>query len=187
MIKAGSIDKGMTILVKDGPYLVAEREFVNPGKGSAFVRLKLKNLQTGQVLKEVFKSQETVEEIAVEDRESQFMYGDGEFFYFMDTETFDQFKVPSENFQEQGMLMKEGEAYEVVFWEDTPIDIKLPYKVVYTVTEAEDAVKGDTVSGATKSVQVETGLSVKVPLFIKTGDKILVNTETMEYVERVNE
>jgi elongation factor P len=187
MIKAGSIDKGMTLLIKGGPYLVADREFVNPGKGSAFVRLKLKNLQTGQVLKEVFKSQETVEEVDVEDRKSQFMYSDGEFYHFMDTETFEQFKVPTEDFREQGLLMQEGEAYDVVFWEEKPIDIKLPYKGVYTVTEAEDGVKGDTVTGATKTVALETGLSVKVPLFIKTGDKILVNTETMEYVERVNE
>ena len=82
--------------------------------------------------------------------------------------------------------MKDGETYRVVFWEGKPIDIKIPYKVVYEVTEAEDAVKGDTVTGATKVVKVETGLSVKVPIFIKQGERIMVNTETREYVERVN-
>jgi elongation factor P len=187
VIKAGSIDKGTTILMKGDPYLVAEREFVNPGKGSAFVRLKLKNLKTGQVLKEVLKSQETVEEVEVIDRDSQFLYSDGEGYHFMDTETFDQYVVPVEDFEDTGLFMKEGETYKVIFWEDAPIDIKIPYKVVFTVTEAEEGVKGDTVTGATKTVRVETGLEVKVPIFIKQGEKILVNTESREYVERVND
>jgi elongation factor P len=187
VIKAGSIDKGTTILMKGDPYLVTEREFVNPGKGSAFVRLKLKNLKTGQVLKEVLKSQETVEEVEVIDRDSQFMYADGEAYHFMDTETFDQYMVPVEGFEDTGLFMKEGETYKVIFWEDAPIDIKIPYKVVFTVTEAEEGIKGDTVTGATKIVRVETGLEVKVPIFIKQGEKILVNTESREYVERVND
>ncbi len=187
MIKAGAIDKGMTILMKDDPFLVVEREFVNPGKGSAFVRLKLKNLKSGQVLKEVLKSQETIEEVDVIDRKSQFMYADGEGYHFMDTETFDQYLVLRENFEDMELFMKEGETYTIVFWEESPIDIIIPYKMVYTVTEAEDAVKGDTVTGATKTVRVETGLEVKVPIFIKEGEKILVNTESREYVERVND
>ncbi len=187
MIKAGSIDKGATILMKGDPYLVAEREFVNPGKGSAFVRLKLKNLLTGQVLKEVLKSQESVEEIEVEDRDSQYMYSDEEYYHFMDNESYEQYRVPIADFEDRGLLMKEGESYKVVFWEDKPIDIKIPYKVVYTVTEAGEGVKGDTVTGATKTVKVETGLEVKVPIFIKQGEKILINTETRDYIERVND
>jgi elongation factor P len=186
MIKAGSIDKGMTILMKNDPYLVAEREFVNPGKGSAFVRLKLKNLKTGQVLKEVLKSQESVEEVDVVSQKSQYMYTDGEGYHFMDNETFDQYAVPIEGFEDIGLFIQEGGSYEVMFFEEAPIDIKIPYKVVFTVTEAEEAIKGDTVTGATKTVKVETGLEVKVPIFIKQGEKILVNTETREYVERVN-
>jgi elongation factor P len=187
MIKAGSIEKGMCILMKGDPYVVVEREFVNPGKGSAFTKAKLKNLKTGQVLKQVLKTQETVEDVEVVDRDSQYMYSDGENYHFMDMETYEQYMVPVEGFEEKGLLMKEGETYTVVFWEDTPIDIKLPFKVVYEVTEAGDAVKGDTVTGATKTVKVETGLEVKVPIFIKEGEKILVNTETKEYVERVNQ
>jgi len=187
MIKAGSIDKGMTLLMKNDPYLVVEREFVNPGKGSAFVRLKLKNLKTGQVLKEVLKSQESVEEVELDLRKSQYMYTDGDGYHFMDNDTFDQYSVPFEGFEDMGLFMQEGETYEVVFFEDAPISIKIPYKIVVTVTEAEDGIKGDTVTGATKTVKVETGLEVKVPIFIKQGEKILVNTETREYVERVNE
>lgn len=186
MIKAGQIDKGMCLLMKNAPHLVAEREFVNPGKGSAFVRLKLKNLLTGQVLKEVRKSQDSVEEVDVFDKDGQYLYSDGEAYHFMDSETYEQFTVPVEGMEDMALLIKEGETYPVVFWVERPIDIKIPYKIVYEVTDAPEAVRGDTVNGATKTVTVETGLEVRVPIFIKEGEKILINTETREYVERVN-
>ncbi len=186
MIKAGQIDKGTFLLLKGYPYLVAEREFVNPGKGSAFVRLKLKNLIDGSVLKETMKSQDNVEDITVEDKDCQYLYSDGENYHFMDNETFEQFEIPVVTMQEQGLYMKDGETYKVIIYDGKPIDIKIPYKVVYEVTEAAEALKGDTVTGATKVVTVETGLKVKVPIFIKQGERILVNTETGEYVERVN-
>jgi elongation factor P len=186
MIKAGQIDKGIFLLLKGYPYLVAEREFVNPGKGSAFVRLKLKNLIDGSVLKETMKSQDNVEDITVEDKDCQFLYSDSENFHFMDIETYEQFEIPLSSMEEKGLYMKDGDTYKVVIWDDKPIDIKIPYKIVYEVTEAADAIKGDTVTGATKVVTIETGLKVKVPIFIKQGEKILINTETGEYVERVN-
>jgi elongation factor P len=186
MIKAGSISKGMFLLVKGEPHVVAEREFVNPGKGSAFVRLKLKSLVTGQVLKQVNKSQETVEDITVETREAQFLYADNESYVFMDLETYEQFTVPLQGQEDKKLFMREGDTYQLSFWEERPIDILLPYKIVLAVTQAEHALKGDTVSGATKPVTMETGLVIKVPLFIKQGDRLLVNTETREYVERVN-
>jgi elongation factor P len=187
MIKAGSIDKGMCLIMKDDPYLVSEREFVNPGKGSAFVRLKLKNLKTGQVLRETIKSHDSVEEADVYDRASQYLYGDDLGYHFMDTETYEQYVVPREGLEDRGRYMKEGDTYTVLMWESNPIDVKLPYKMVYEVTEAQEALKGDTVTGATKPVRLETGLEVKVPIFIKEGDKVLVNTDTGEYVERVND
>jgi len=186
MAKAGSLEKGMAILVKGDPYIIVEREFVNPGKGSAFVRTKLKNPTTGQVLRETMKTQDQVEEIVVEDKDCQYLYADDESYHFMDLDTYEQFEVSVKSFEDYRLLMKEGDTYTLVMWENKPLDIKVPYKVVYKVTKAEDAVKGDTVTGATKVVEVETGLTVKVPIFIKEGEKILVNTETKEYVERVN-
>jgi elongation factor P len=186
MTKAGSIDKGMFILLKNEPHQVTEREFVKPGKGQAFVRLKLKNVRTGLVQRPVIKSHESVEEISVEDHASQYLYADESAYFFMDTDTYEQFEIPLSGFEERKDYMKEGDTYDVVMWESTALDIKLPLKEVYTVSDAEDAVKGDTVTGATKTVVCETGLSVKVPIFIKTGDKLLVNTETGDYVERVN-
>ncbi|MCF7928201.1 MAG: elongation factor P [Spirochaetales bacterium] len=186
MIKAGQIDKGMCLLFRADPYLVAEREFVNPGKGAAFVRLKLKNLKTGQVLRETMKTQEQVEDIHVDDYPFQYLFADGDSYHFMNTENYEQIEIPMAGDEEKQNYLKEGETYDIVLWDETPIDIKIPYKMVFVVTEAEDAVRGDTVTGATKTVKVETGLQVKVPIFINQGDKILVNTESNEYVERVN-
>ena len=186
MIKAGQLSKGVFILVKGEPYEVTEREFVNPGKGSAFVRVKLKNMKSGQVLKQTIKTQDQVEDIEVTEMECQYLFSDGENLHFMNSETYEQFGIPAAVLEDKSQFLKEGETYELVMWEDRPLDIMLPYKVKYTVTQAEEAVKGDTVTGATKTVEVETGLTVKVPLFIKEGDNILVNTETGEYVERVN-
>ena len=186
MIKAGSISKGVFLLIKETPYQVIEREFVNPGKGSAFVRLKLKNLLTGQVLKQVNKSQETLEDIEVENKKAQYLYADADYYHFMDSQTYEQKAIPKKGLEEKDYFLKEGEEFQLSIWDDKPMDILIPYKMVFTVSEAEHALKGDTVSGATKPVTIETGLTVKVPLFIKKGDKILINTETREYVERVN-
>jgi elongation factor P len=186
MIKAGQIEKGMALLIKNQPFIVVEREFVNPGKGSAFVRIKMKSPSTGQVLRETIKTQESVEDITVEDKDCQYLYNDGEMYYFMDNDTFDQFEIPMASFEDYQYLMKDGETYRVTMWESKPLNIVIPYKVVYEVAEAEDAIKGDTVNGASKTVVTETGLKVRVPIFIKKGEKILVNTETKEYLERVN-
>jgi len=186
MIKAGQISKGMFLKFKNEPYLVADREFVNPGKGTAFVRLKLKSLMSGAVLRQTVKSQESVEDIIVEEKKAQFLYMDNDDYHFMDNETFEQYEIPIEGMERQKNFLKEGEEFYVVFYEDRPIDIKLPFKMVFTITEAEHAEKGDTVTGATKMVTVETGFKVKVPIFIKQGERIMINTETGDYVERVN-
>lgn len=185
-MKAGQIDKGMYLLEKNAPHFVAEREFVNPGKGSAFVRLKLKNLRTGLVLKVTHKSQDNVEEIVVDDVKGQYLYNDGENYVFMHSETFEQFEVPIKGMEDRGYFLIEGETYPVVLYGEEALDIKLPPKKDLIVTEAPEAVKGDTVTGATKMVTVETGLQVKVPIFIKEGEKIRINTESLEYQERVN-
>lgn len=186
MIKAGQIDKGTALLIKGQPFICVDREFVNPGKGSAFVRLKLKSPSTGQTLSETMKTQDNVENITVSDRDCQYLYNDGENFHLMLTDTYDQLEVPMSSFVDHEFLMKDGETYRCTFWEDQLLDIQIPPKVVFLVAEAEEAVKGDTVQGATKYVTTETGLKVRVPIFIKQGEKIRVNTETKEYLERVN-
>lgn len=186
MIKAGQIEKGTALLIKGQPFVCVDREFVNPGKGSAFVRLKLKSPSTGQTLSETMKSQDNAEDITVEDVDYQYMFNDGENFHLMHTTTYDQIEVPMASFPDYQYIMKDGETYRCTVWEDQVLDIQVPSKVVFLVAEAEEAVKGDTVQGATKYVTTETGLKVRVPIFIKQGEKIRVNTETKEYLERVN-
>lgn len=186
MIKAGQIDKGTALLIKGQPFVCVEREFVNPGKGSAFVRLKLKSPSTGQTLSETMKTQDNAEDITVEDVDYQYMYNDGENFHLMNTGTYEQIEVPMASFPDYQYIMKDGETYRCTIWEDQILDIQIPSKVVFLVAEAEEAVKGDTVQGATKYITTETGLKVRVPIFIKQGERIRVNTETKEYLERVN-
>jgi elongation factor P len=131
-------------------------------------------------------TQQEVEDAQVDIHTCQYQYSDQDNYHFMDNETYDQHEVPITEMEDKKYYLKDGEAYELPIWEGRVIDIKIPYKVVFTVAESENYIKGDTVSGATKPVTTETGLTVRVPLFIKQGEKILVNTETNEYVERVN-
>ena len=186
MIRGGDIVKGTCLLQKGQPYLVVEREFHNPGKGTAIARIKMKSIKDGSVLSLTVPTQQEVEDAVVDVHQCQYQYSDQDTYHFMDNEHYDQYEVPVTDMEEKKYYLKEGEAYELTIWEGKVIDIKIPYKMVFTVAESENYVKGDTVSGATKPIVTETGLTVRVPLFIKQDEKILVNTETNEYVERVN-
>ncbi|MCL1954497.1 MAG: elongation factor P [Spirochaetes bacterium] len=187
MIRGGDIVKGTCLLQKGQPYLVVDREFHNPGKGTAVARIKMKSIKDGSVLSLTIPTQQEIEDAQVEIRACQYQYADQDNYHFMDNESFEQYEVSIEENQEKKFYLKEGDVYEITLWEGKVIDIKIPYKVVFTVAESENYIKGDTVSGATKPIVTETGLTVRVPLFIKQDEKILVNTETNEYVERVNE
>ena len=184
-MKAGAIDKGIYVLFRGTPYLVTDREFVNPGKGSAFVRVKLKHARNGQVIREVIKSHETIEQADIEARDAQYLYMDADYLVFMDVSSYEQFNVPLTSV-DAGIthFMKEGESYQVVMWGEDPLAVQLPLKIKLEVTDAPHAERGDTATGATKSVTTETGLSLQVPLFIKPGDHIVINTTTSAYVER---
>jgi elongation factor P len=186
MIRGGDIVKGSCLLQKGQPFLVVEREFHNPGKGTAIARVKMKSIKDGSVLTLTIPTQQEVEDATVDVRTCQFQYADTDNYHFMDTESYDQREVPIAGMEDKKFYLKEGDSYELTVWEEAVIDIRIPYKVVFTVAESENYVKGDTVSGATKPITTETGLTVRVPLFIKQGEKVLVNTETNEYVERVN-
>jgi elongation factor P len=187
MIRGGEIAKGTILLINSHPHIVVEREFVSPGKGSAFARVKAKNLRNGNVVTQTIKTQEEVEDAQVDMHDCQYQYNDGENYVFMNSESFEQYMIPMADHEASKFYLKEGEPYTILFFDGEAIDIKIPYKMVFTVVESENYVRGDTVSGATKPVVTDTGLTVRVPLFIKQGEKILVNTETNEYVERVNE
>jgi elongation factor P len=186
MIRGGDIVKGSCLLQKGQPYLVVEREFHNPGKGTAVARIKMKSIKDGSVLSLTIPTQQEVEDAQVDIHTCQYQYADQDNYHFMDNENYEQYEVSIADNPDKKFYLKDGDVYELTIWEGKVIDIKIPYKVVFEVAESENYVKGDTVSGATKPVVTETGLTVRVPLFIKQGEKIMVNTETNEYVERVN-
>jgi len=186
MIKAGNITKGMFLQWRDEPVLVVDKEFFNPGKGSAVVRLKFKNVKTGNVVKEVLRTDDGVEEIQIDHHRLQFLYKSGSDFVFMNPRTYEQMEVNDKVVGEVAKFIKEGEEYKLAIWEGQVVEIISPQKMVFTVVETENAVKGDTVSGATKPATLDNGTAIKIPLFIKKGEKIIVNTETGEYVSKAN-
>ena len=187
MIRGGDITKGSCLLQNGQPYLVVEREFHIPGKGTAIARVKLKSIRDGSTLNLTIPTQQEVEDAHVEYRRCQYQYKDTETYHFMDNESYDLYEVPINQHENSKYYLLEEEVYELIFFEDAVIDIKIPLKMVFLVAEAEHYIKGDTVSGATKPIVTETGLTVRVPLFIKQGEKIRINTETNEYVERAND
>ena len=183
-MKASGLARGSILLFNGEPMEVQEREFVKPGKGGAFVRLRLKSCIDGAVRRETLASEATVEEALVETRAMQYLYSDGEHYVCMDMESYEQFEVPMGALGERGRLLQEGKEYSLVRWNEKIIGIEMAPKMAFEVLVAEEASRGNTVSGVTKSVEIQNGIAINVPLFIKRGDTIIINTETMEYVER---
>jgi elongation factor P len=176
---------GLKVEIDGEPYVMTYFQHVKPGKGGAFVRTKIKNLRTGRVLEKTFRSGEKVDEAEVEDKRMQYLYQDGEQFVFMDQETYDQFPFTDEQIGDARKYLKENLEVAVVFWRGKPINIELPAFIEAVVSQCDPGVKGDTASGATKPATIETGAVVQVPLFIKEGERIRVDTRTNVYVERV--
>lgn len=185
-ITTADFRKGLYIEFNEEPYQIVEFQHVNPGKGSAFIRTRLKSLKTGRVKEFTYKSGESVEEIPVETREMQYLYEDSGNFVFMDNRTFEQYSVDGTILENYENYLKPNDVYQILIHEEAPVGIRFPKKVRLTVTEADDGSRGDTATGATKVVTVETGLSITVPLFIKIGDTIAIDPETGSYLERVS-
>ncbi|MEE9608930.1 MAG: elongation factor P [Myxococcota bacterium] len=177
---------GLKVELNGEPFVIVYFQHVKPGKGGAFVRTKLKNLKTGRVLDRTFRSGEKLDEADVEDRRMQYLYRDGEQLVFMDTESYDQIPFSAEQVGDARKYLRENVDIGVLFWRGVPIHIELPAFIEAAVTECEPGVKGDTASGATKPATIETGAVVQVPLFIKQGEHIRVDTRSGEYVERVS-
>jgi len=185
MAKANEISRGLVLTFKGEPHLVVEFQHVNPGKGSAFVRTRLKGLKSGKVLEQTFKSDESVEFVEMERRKVQYLYGTPTEYTFMDMKTYEQFSVGADVLGQYTQYLKEGlEVVLLVNESETPVTVDFPKKVTLKVTEAPPAVKGDTSGNVTKEITLENGLKVRTPLFIKEGSLIIVNTDTGEYVER---
>ncbi|MFH2085590.1 MAG: elongation factor P [bacterium] len=183
-IKANQLKAGMFVLYKGAPYAVVKCEFYFPGKGSAFARSKLKNVKTGNVYEYTYKSSDMVESVDVDTMELQYLYQDGDTYHFMNPRTYDQFEVPAWVFDgKEKYLLPEMKMF-FNYYEGEVIGVRFPPKIMVKVTEANEAVAGNTVNAPKKPAKIETGVEVFVPLFVKQGETIIVDTETGEYVSR---
>jgi elongation factor P len=183
-VDTSNFRNGLKIVIDGEPYVMTYFQHVKPGKGGAFVRTKIKNLRNGRVLEKTFRSGERVDEADVEDKTMQYLYQDGEQLIFMDQESYEQFPFTSEQIGEDRKYLVENIEVDVVFWKGKPINIELPQFIEAAVTQCDPGMKGDTASGATKPATLESGAVIQVPLFIKEGEKIRVDTRTNAYVER---
>ena len=188
MARANEISKGLVLNFKDEPHLVVDFQHVNPGKGAAFVRTKLKALKTGKVVENTFKSDEAVEFLEMERKKVQYLYGTPTEYTFMDMKTYEQFSIGADVVGEGAKYLKEGIEVSILVDENgVPITLDLPKKVTLKVTESFPGVRGDTSGNVQKEVTLENGLKVRTPMFIKEGDLVIINTDTGEYVERAQE
>lgn len=183
-ISTAQFRKGMFIEFKNEPHQIVEFQHVNPGKGSAFVRTRLKSLKTGRVQEFTYKSGESVVEVPVETHEMQYLYKENTAYVFMDNKTYEQFSVPESIISDFVWYLKANDTYQVLVHGESVVGMRFPKKVYLKVTEADEGSKGNTATSATKTVKVETGLMVTVPLFIKEGDTLAIDPETGSYLER---
>jgi elongation factor P len=180
------IRKGLKIEIDGVPYAVVEHQFVKPGKGQAFTRARIKNLQTGAVIERTYKSGESVDVADVDTRKMTYSWDEGDSLVFMDTSTGDQLHVMKDKVGDEVRFLSEGLDCEVTVYNGIAIGIEVPSSVVLQITKSDPGIKGDTASGATKPAQLSTGAVVNVPLFIKEGEWVKVDTSTGQYLERVN-
>lgn len=185
MISTNDVRPGMALDLDDGLFTIVEYQHVKPGKGKAFVRMKLKNVETGQVLDKTFRADEDVPQAFIERADHQYLYGDDLGYHFMNLEDFGQIVVGEDVVGETTHYLVEGSTVMLSLYRGTPIGVDMPAAVELDVTYAEPGVKGDTRTGATKPVTVETGLVVQAPLFVEQGDRIKVDTRSGEYLTRV--
>jgi len=185
MIDANELRKGTTFILDGELYQVLEYQHYKPGRGNAIIRTKIRNLRTGSTISRNFLSGERFEEAPVERRTAQYLYEDGDAFYFMDTQTYDQIRMNADMVEDRDGFLKEGMEVTLTILESEVLDIDLPASIELEVVESEMAVAGDTATGANKTITCETGLKVNVPLFVNIGDTIRVDTRNGEYLTRV--
>lgn len=185
MYSTADFRKGLKIEFEGAPYVIVDFLHVKPGKGGAFVRTKIKNLVTGRVLDQTFRSGERVKRPDLMEREMQYLYREGDDFYLMDNETFEQIVLTAEQMGEAALFLTDNLNVKVLFFNKNPVAVELPTFVELKVTQTEPGVRGDTASGGSKPATLESGAVIQVPLFINEGDRVKVDTRTGTYIERV--
>lgn len=186
MISVNEFKNGLTIEVDHDLWRIVEFQHVKPGKGSAFVRSKLKNLRTGALQEKTFRSTEKVEKAQIETKKMQYLYADGDNYVFMDTDTYEQLELPSAQIQYELKFLKENMVVSIMMHGPETLGVELPNTVDLTVAETEPGIRGDTSSGGSKPATMETGLVVQVPFFINQGDVLTINTTDGTYISRAN-
>jgi len=185
MVSTNDIRPGQSILLDDTVYLILEYQHVKPGKGKAFVKTKLKNLSDSGVIDKTFRADENVEQAFIDKQIFQYLYKEGTNYIFMNINSYEQISLSENVIDKRYLFMKENQEITIQMYNDSPIDILLPATVELTVTKAEPAVKGDTVTSSNKIVTCETGLEVNVPMFIEEQEVIKIDTKTSNYITRV--
>ncbi|MBT6068597.1 elongation factor P [Candidatus Peregrinibacteria bacterium] len=186
MLSISQIRTGKIILLDGDPYVVLKDVFAKQARGAGVMKTIVRNLKTGSTINKSFQGNDKVEEADVGFQKCQYMYNDGENYFFMNNESFEQFELSKEMLGDQIYFLLDGTDVDIRFFESQPISVNLPPKVVLEVADTDPGVRGDTASGGSKPATLETGLVLQVPLFVKIGDKLRVNTDTQEYVERAN-
>ena len=185
MVSAGDFKNGLTVEIEGNVFQILEFQHVKPGKGAAFVRTKLKNIINGGVVEKTFRPTEKFENAHIDRKEMQYLYNDGDLYYFMDTETYDQIAVNNDTVGDSLKFVKENENVKLSSYQGSVFAIEPPLNVELEITETEPGFKGDTAQGATKPATVETGAIVMVPLFVEQGDVLKIDTRSGEYLSRV--
>ncbi|NLA32621.1 MAG: elongation factor P [Mollicutes bacterium] len=183
-ININDIKNGMTVIIDGNLCLILDFQHVKPGKGPAFVRIKLKNLKTGSIVEETFNTNIKVERAHVDKLPMQFLYTTGDTYHFMNTETYEQMELNYKLLEEEIKFLKENLEIEISLFEGEVIGINLPEKVTYEITETEPALRGNTSGNALKDATIETGYVIKVPMFINQGDQVIVSTKDGKYNSR---
>ena len=178
------IRSGMKVLLEGDPYAIVDNEFVKPGKGQAFNRIKVRNLKTGRTIERTFRSGESLEAADVVDTEMQYLYQDGDFWHFMVPDSFEQYTAGKAALGENAQWLNEGLVCIVTLWNNEPLVVNVPAHVELKIVETDPGLRGDTATGGQKPAKLETGAVVRVPLFINEGEVIRINTSTGEYVSR---
>ena len=187
MLTAGDFRKGITFEINGEPYVVLDFQHVKPDKGAAFVRTKYKNIITGATREEAFNPSDKFENAMIETKQMQYLYNDGELYYFMDTETYEQIPLGQDQVEDAIKYLRENDMATIKFFKGSAFLVEAPNFVNLTVTETEPGVRGDTATNVTKAATVETGAVVQVPIFINEGEKIQIDTRSGEYLGRAKE
>jgi len=186
LINAGELKRGITIELDNQLYQVTDYQHIKMGRGSAQIKLRLRDIHSSHTIERVFQASEKFNRVFLEYRPMQHLYNDGDLYYFMDTETFDQIQLSADQLDKAVNYLKEGQSLEILTYKGNAIGAELPASVELEVSEAGPSFKGDTAAGGNKPAKLETGITIRVPLFINNGDIIKVDTRTGEYLERVS-